>query len=317
MKEKRVGNITVIAAIIIFSLNFVSMKFLVEHIPPFGLIFLRFALATLFFNIILLVKKDKQEIAKEDKRTIIAAGFVGVVMYYCFQTVALKYISASLAALICGLIPIFTLFIKVIMDKRRLAPSEIAIFLLSLVGVFMVLDMSIGDLFSSSEIIGFILMILAVFSWIAYTLLTYRLQNKYNTILLISKQFNAATVILLFIALFDLPKLIISFQQVEVLPSLLLNLLFVGIVCSALGYFFYIYGMERIGVEIASLYMNLLPAVTAIASYFILQEVMNKTQITGIMVVLLCLYANGYIDWRRGKSSINATEKSIIREQKI
>ncbi|KAB3539040.1 DMT family transporter [Alkaliphilus pronyensis] len=308
MNQRRLGNIAVISAIIIFSLNFISMKYLVKYIPPFGLIFLRFALASIFFNIVILFRKEKHIIKKDDKKKVVLAGFVGIVIYYCFQTIALIYISASLAALICGLIPIFTLLTKVFIDKRRLALSELLIFLISIVGVFLVLDMGLKELFSSSEIIGFLYMLLAVLSWIVYTILTYSLQNSYDTLTLISKQFNASTIILLIISIIDLPKMLIAFKQVEILPILIGNLLFVGIICSALGYFFYIYGMEKLGVEISSLYMNLLPALTAIISYFVLDEILNTKQIIGIVIVLICLYVNGYIDLMKAKNNTPNTE---------
>jgi len=147
-------------------------------------------------------------------------------------------------------------------------------------------------------------MLLAVFSWIAYTMNTYKLQKKYNSVYLLYKQTLAGTILLFIPAIFDGSKAIEIFKQGDILVSLVGNLMFVGIICSALGYLFYIYGMQKIGVEIASLYMNLIPAVTAIASYFILNEIMTVRKIIGIIIVIASLYAVGLRDWIRSKKKI-------------
>jgi len=101
----------------------------------------------------------------------------------------------------------------------------------------------------------------------------------------------AATVFLLILAFIDGAKIIKLINQTHLWPALIGNLMFVGIVSSALGYLLYIQGMKIIGVEIASLYMNLIPAITAIVSYIFLKEDMNGKKVFGIIIVIVSLYA--------------------------
>ena len=311
MIEKKIGNIAVGAGVFIFGINFVSMKFLINYIPPFTLIFLRFAIASIFLcfivNISAFKSKQYKQIHRQDKVLVMITGFLGVAIYYFFQGLALVYLSASLAALICAMIPIFTLLANVIIYKKKLELFLAGNFIVAILGVLLVLDIRIADIVDSSELIGCIFMLLAVFSWIAYTMKTYELQKKYDSIYLLYKQTLAGTMVLLVVALFDSARAVEVFQQEgDILVPLVGNLLFVGIICSALGYLFYIYGMEKVGVEIASLYMNLIPAVTAIASYFILNEPMTTKKVLGIIIVISSLYAVGLRDWiisRRGVKS--------------
>ncbi|AKL96851.1 transporter EamA family [Clostridium aceticum] len=304
MNEKTIGNLAVAAAVFIFSINYVSMKLLLEHLPTLTLIFLRFAIASIFLTMLVKIKlkrgKQLQEIRKEDKKLVIITGFLGIAVYYFFQGMALNYISASLASLLAAMIPIFTLLTNMVLYKKRMEPFLLGSILAGIFGVFLVLDIGSTSL-NTSDLIGCILMLCSVFSWIAYTIKTYELQKKYDSTYLLSKQCTAGTLLLFIIALIDIPKVLPVFQQVEILPSLLLNLIFVGVVCAALGYLFYIYGMERVGVEVAALYLNLSPAITGITSYFILHEPMTRNKVLGIFIVIGALYAVGLRDWINSK----------------
>ncbi|MCT4595309.1 MAG: DMT family transporter [Anaeromicrobium sp.] len=305
MSEKKIGNLVVGLGVFIFGINFVSMKFLIKHIPPFTLIFLRFAIASVFLGFIVKIKSFKSEgykkIHRDDKISVIVTGFLGVAIFYSLYGLALVYISASLGALICAMIPIFTLIANIIIYKKKFDPFVIVNFIIAVLGVLLVLDIGLEKKFDFSKLIGCIFMLLAIFSWIAYTIKTYELQRKYDSIYLLYKQTLSATALLLVVALFDCEKAIKVFEQRDILVPLIGNLLFVGIICSALGYFFYIYGMEKIGVEISSLYMNLIPAVTAIASYLFLNEIMNIKKVIGIIIVIGSLFAVGLRDWIKSR----------------
>lgn len=301
MKEKNVGTLAVIAGVCIFGLNFISMKFLSENMPPFGLVFFRFAIATVFLYLVIGIKsyknKSYKKISKNDRKAVIITGFLGIAVFYIFQVISLKYLTASLCALLCATIPIFTVIVNVIIYKKKMTIFIAGNFLISLFGVYLVIDKSISELLSSGELIGCLYMILAIFSWIAYTIITFKLQKKYDNICLLGNQCLWGTLLLFIFAVFDFKKMLYVFEHTNVLPAIVGNLIFVGVVSSALGYFFYIYGMEKVGVDISSLYMNLIPVVTAVGSYFILNEDMNRTKILGMIIVLLSIYAVSLKDW--------------------
>ncbi|MBZ2175665.1 EamA family transporter [Schnuerera sp. xch1] len=52
MDEKTKENLATGIGVFIFGINFVSMKFLVDHIPNFSLIFFRFAIASISLLVI-------------------------------------------------------------------------------------------------------------------------------------------------------------------------------------------------------------------------------------------------------------------------
>ncbi|GEM_PF-1224215 len=295
MVNKARGNLYAAIGVSIFGVNFVSMKYLLGYLPPFAITFSRFFIATIFLYALLKNKsfdslKPKTVLWKDQVQFMIS-GVLGVGIYYIFQTLALVHLTASLTALICALIPLFTLLTNVIIFRKPLKWFSILAFIIALSGVYMVLNTPLGDLRESSELQGIFYMFFAIFSWIAYTFKTYTLQRKFTSLYLLYKQCLFGTVFLFFFALYDLPEFIAPFNEAELILPLTLNLLFVGVICSAIGYYYYVQGMNLVGVEVASLYMNLMPVVTTVVSFFILKEAITPKTVFGMLLVLAALYS--------------------------
>jgi drug/metabolite transporter (DMT)-like permease len=64
------------------------------------------------------------------------------------------------------------------------------------------------------------------------------------------------------------------------------NLAFQGLICSAASYLAYNFALERLGRTTSTLAINLIPVVTAVASWFFLGEVLGPWQWVGGALVL-------------------------------
>jgi drug/metabolite transporter (DMT)-like permease len=65
----------------------------------------------------------------------------------------------------------------------------------------------------------------------------------------------------------------------------ILHVAFLGIFCSALGYYFYAIAMERLGPGKSGVFLNLIPVVT-VAAGFALGEKLSVTELAGGAVVV-------------------------------
>ncbi|MBK8793907.1 MAG: DMT family transporter [Holophaga sp.] len=54
--------------------------------------------------------------------------------------------------------------------------------------------------------------------------------------------------------------------------AVILNLLYLGVICSAAGYWLYASALDRLGAGRTSVFVNLIPVVSVVASFFILGE---------------------------------------------
>jgi drug/metabolite transporter (DMT)-like permease len=108
------------------------------------IIFLRFALASMFLFIIIYFQgKDFKISSKKDKFQLILTGFLGTSLYYIFFSNSLKYISAPLSSLLCSLIPLTTLLLDSIINKEKIKKSTFILFIISIFGVYLVVDLKI------------------------------------------------------------------------------------------------------------------------------------------------------------------------------
>jgi drug/metabolite transporter (DMT)-like permease len=53
---------------------------------------------------------------------------------------------------------------------------------------------------------------------------------------------------------------------------------------------FYTYAVREIGVSKTSVFTNLIPIITALASYFLFNETLTLVKILGILIVIIGLY---------------------------
>ena len=66
-------------------------------------------------------------------------------------------------------------------------------------------------------------------------------------------------------------------------------IIMLAVFCSTLAFIFYILAVKRIGVAKSSVFTNLIPIITALISYFLLDEKFTPLKIAGIIIVILGL----------------------------
>lgn len=132
----------------------------------------------------------------------------------------------------------------------------------------MVLNMSPQEAFASNVIWGVILMVISILCWVLYTLTINSLQEKYDSLSMLTYQSSVAAFLFMFSAIGDMTESVRILIHHEDALIIIFNLFFLGIGSSALAYLFYINGMKIVGVQLSSLYMNFIPIITAITSYF-------------------------------------------------
>ena len=258
----------------IFALNFISMKILTKFLPTMLIVFLRFGLAGIFLFLFLIIKKKNVLVNnKPDLLKLFISALFGMSLYYYFFTSSLQYISPALASLICSIIPILTLLFDCIINKTKAKKITVFLFLLSIFGVYLVIDVKgVINIFATAK--GFLLMLLGVISWIIYTIKVEYLLEKYNGILVLAYQCIFGSLITAVFAFKDMSDLIVVLNSNDFI-LIISNIIFVSLIATALGYLLYNLSIKNLGVALPSLYMNTMPIITLIASYFLLNSIIN------------------------------------------
>jgi drug/metabolite transporter (DMT)-like permease len=157
--------------------------------------------------------------------------------------------------------------------------------LVSLAGVAMVAGVSFT---LSGTARGYFFMAGACVSWVSYCFLTRPLFARRSRIYIVFWQSFIGFIGFLPFTFFEIFR---GNQTLQIPPFHVWgHVIFLGICCSALGYWFYAVALQELGVGTSSLFINFVPVVSAIGGFFILGERLQPLQWLGAVLVLAGVY---------------------------
>jgi drug/metabolite transporter (DMT)-like permease len=273
--------ISISLAMIFWSLTFIWFKIANVVFPPFSIVFFRLIISSVILLSGALFIKRLQRIDRKDIKWIILLTLFEPCLYFIGESQGLTMISSTLAAVIIGTIPLFVPVGAYIFFREKLSLLNIAGILLSFTGILIVV-MNRSLTFNANPV-GIILLFLAVFSAVGYTLMVRKLVGKYNPYTLVTYQNLLGIIFFLpLVAIFENESLL----AVDLTGRSLIALLCLAIFGSTLAFILYNYSIKHLGASRANIFTNVIPVLTAVFSYYILNEEMTFRKVTGIAVVL-------------------------------
>jgi len=306
MTKKHKAAVAVTACVLFWGFSFISIKIVVEFLPPMTLGAFRFALAVAILFFIKRKIAPKEKLIKKDIPLLAGAGITGVTLYFFFENNGVSLIPASEASIIVGAIPVITMIseaawekISLLREKELNIEEKIPVSgnekrqplfyriilpgigaLISLAGVALVAGVSFA---LSGTALGYIFMSGACVSWVVYCFLTRPLFICHSRIFIVFWQSLIGFLGFLPFTFFESSW---SMPGLEVWG----HLLFLGLFCSALGYWFYAMALEDLGVGKATIFINLIPVISVVGGFFVLGERLKPLQWFGAVLVLAGVY---------------------------
>ncbi len=153
---------------------FPAIRIVLESIPIFTSVFLRFTAAALVLLALLRWREGRflRRLSPREAVLVVGLGFLGIAIYNSLFTAGLALVEASRAALIVPTNPAFTALFAAWFLKERIGRARVAGITLSVLGAMWVLCR--GDLrtFLHFELgPGELILVLCIFIWSAYTIL--------------------------------------------------------------------------------------------------------------------------------------------------
>ena len=281
MNNKTKGLISVMIPVIAWGISFVSTEYLLKDMGAMSIGAVRFVFATMILYIMMRSTGTPLKIDKKDHLLFVLAGGIGIAIYFYFENNGIKYISASPSALIIAAIPMFTLVFEAAIYKRKIVAVDALAILASIIGVVLIVDVKFSEFFKAEESLGYLMMVGAVLSWVIYSMASKPLFKKYSYLTIIFYQF-----------LYSLPFFILAVPfETNNWAGLgfegIAHLIFLSVVASVLGFYYYAKAMDLLGVTEASVFINFLPIVTIIFSYFYMGQTISVKQFIGGLFVML------------------------------
>jgi drug/metabolite transporter (DMT)-like permease len=272
-------------AMVMWSMTFVWFKIANEVYPPFTIVFLRLLVSSLVMVAIAGFTSVLQKLQRRDLPRFILLAAIYPFVYFIAESIGLTKISASLAAVIISTIPLVVPIGAYFLLHERVSVLNIVGILISFMGVLIVilnLDFSFN-----AEPSGMLLMLLAVFCAVGYTLMVKKLTERYNAYSITTYQNIMGTLMFLPLFLvFDLQ----DFATASHTAKAILNLGYLAIFGSSIAFILFNYSVKTIGATRTETFSNLIPVLTAVFAWFMLGEELGLKKIIGIGVVLAGLF---------------------------
>ncbi|MDJ1503339.1 DMT family transporter [Xanthocytophaga agilis] len=293
--SKAVVKVTLV--MLVWAGSFSVTKAGIYHIPPVFFAFLRFALASIILLIILFVKERNKTLPMSPgwNRSVwykvIGMSIMGVTLYYTFFNLALRYTSAAMGSLIQGFIPVGVVVLAALYLKERLQSIQLVGVVISIIGVICIgfvsnpetadfLQASIWGM--SSVIVGNILVILSALCWVIYTIISKKLAHLDSTHL------TTWSTIIGTICFIPLMGVELSYEPLPVISwQGWVEILYLGVLASALSYFWYNDAMKYLNAVEVGIFNNLDPVMGAVIAVVFLHEPVSLWQVTGTVFVLI------------------------------
>lgn len=273
-----------VIAMVFWGMSFVWSTQVYQNLNPTATIFLRLFIATIFFTAILFAFRLNEKVKKEHLGLFALAAMFEPFLYFIFEGYGLKNTSPVIGSGIIALIPLVTPVAARIFLKEHLTPMNVVGFIVSFVGVIVMLLNKDLEFIASPK--GILLLFGAVLVAVGYSIALIKLTKLYKPLTI--------TWVQNIIGMLYFAPMVVIMERFE--PSNFANiggyivpLICLGVFCSAVAYSLWAFTFSRLGASRANVYSNLIPVFTAIFSYFIIHEALTANKIIGILLVVFGL----------------------------
>ena len=284
-------SLPIIYVLIVLSMLFWGMTFIwstivFEYYNPIATITIRLFISVLILFIILFLFYRKYLVyPKGHVKWFLMMAFFEPFLYFIGESFGLQKVDPSITAVIISTIPVFTAIVGFYFLKEKISNKNIIGIFVSFSGVILMLLNK--DFRFNAAPDGILLLLLAVFSAIGYGILMKKVSAFYHPILIIFIQNTIGLLMFLpLFILFDLNCVLAVSPNFELISSILM----LSVFGSSLAFIFYIFAIREIGIAKSNVFTNLIPIFTAVASFFILNEMFTLMKVIGMSIAILGVY---------------------------
>lgn len=274
------------AVCIIWGTTYLALRVGVSHFPPFLFSLIRFAIAGPVL-VAFMLTLGKQ--AWPDRKTLINQAVSGILMTTFGTSLvgwAEVYISSGLAAVICSVMPVWTILINVTILKDE-KPNALIIFglILGLAGIAMIFSEHLTEFANPLYMLGIVITFVGNISW-AVGSIWIKGKNEHTNPFLgagLQMSFGALALIPLSLA-FD------NYQTIQWTTEGIYALVYIIVIGSMAAYVCYSYAIKKLPMTVVSMYAYINPIVAVILGWLLLHEKLNVQIALAIAITIAGIY---------------------------
>lgn len=286
--KKLFGTICGIGAAVCYGTNPLGARLYDEGMAPSTVLFWRFGLAWVIIAVVMLLRKEKLGVSRNEFATLSALGLLflasSLTLYVSFQMMAV-----GVASTLLFVYPVLTAAIMAIFFKEKLTWSTVSAIVLSFLGVMLLYWSPDGG---SLSVVGVILVLISALTYAVYIIVMNRAQ-------LAMSSFKINFYVLIYCALGNMLMSLFTGQGLQV-PANAMSWFYVGwlaVVPAILALVMMVYAAKYIGSTPTAIMGALEPLTAVLIGIFMFGEVFTTRLAFGIIlifsaVIIIALYSN-------------------------
>lgn len=270
----------------IFGFSFLFSKVALDLVPPFVLLSIRFLMAFLVLNLILLATRRRLALRGKPVGRLLLMGLLQPVLYFILESYGISLTSTSFSGIIIGMSPVVGLVLGTLMLKERCTPLQVVCTLCSVAGVILTTTGGLG-VFSPG---GLAVLLGALFSTSLFSVLSRSLSVHFSAFERTYVMFAMGSVIFTAVALVQgrgqAALLLPALSQ----PRLWAALLYLSVASSVGAFLLINFGLNHITASRSLIFSNFTTVISVLSGIFIMHDAFSPLQLLGVAVIILSVF---------------------------
>ncbi|MFT3826733.1 MAG: EamA family transporter [Chitinophagaceae bacterium] len=257
----------------------------VQHMPAWQLAGIRQSIGGLLYLVYFISKKHPWPKGKE-WRTIVILSLLNFFLSNGLSTWGVKYISAGLGAIIAATFPLWIVIINLFTAKTKIPLQALTGLLLGFAGVCIIFYDHLHDFLNADFRLGIIISVAAAWTWALGTMYTKQKAAAFNPYFSLGLQMLISGIATTIIAQSTgnvIPVKDIPWQSWTAIGYL-------AIFGSVISFIAYLYALQHLHIELASIYAYVNPIVAVILGALLFNEHITIVIAIGGAVILYGVY---------------------------
>lgn len=274
----------------IFGFSFLFSKTALGFASPFFLLGVRFLLAFLALNIVLLFGKAKISLEGKPLGSLLLLGFIQPVCYFIFETYGINSTSAAFSGVMIGMVPVVGLIFGILFLKEKCSLLQGACTVFSVFGVYLTTSGGFGNVSAK----GFLLLFGAVVSAALFTILSRKTAEHFSAFERTYVMFLLGSAVFIPMAILehgsDLSLMLKPFPE----PLFWVSVLYLAVVSSVCAFLLINSALNHIPAGRALIFSNFTTVISVLAGIFIMGDSFSAVQLLGIGIITLSVFGVSY-----------------------
>ena len=286
MKRTTTATLAALLGYSIFGFSFLFSKLALNVATPLVLISVRFLVAFLVLNLLLLSGKAQVSLGGKPVHRLLLLGFVQPVLYFVLESYGIAMTSAALSGLMIGTSPVIGLIFGVLFLRERCTWLQGVCTVLSVVGV----GLTTTGGFGGTSMTGFLLLLATAVCAALFPILSRSTAAYFTAFERTYVMIGLGSVVFTLGALFqnrsDLRALVVPLGH----GTFWVAVLYLAVVSSVGAFLLLNYSLSHISAGRTLIFANFSTVMSILAGIFIMGDRFTPVQLVGILLITVSIF---------------------------